>query len=160
MPELSTNTIKKIARTHNVVSRRQSLWMPREQTGGGESKPSDTIAVRITEQDADNPARFAWRQEFRTETGWEEGPRFSTVDEFPCYTLDETSTEDLTDQHVFITRAAFRVNDSIVRRWIIVGSAGSESIGNFQGQKHSMVTDNQDGWRLSFFCPADSSLLP
>jgi hypothetical protein len=34
------------------------------------------------------------------------------------------------------------------------------SSGNFEGQKHQMVSDNQAGWRLSFFCPGDSSLLP
>lgn len=48
---------------------------------------------------------------------------------------------------------------------VLIGAGGGgvtteSDSGTHEGQKHQMVTDNQTGWRLSFFCPGDSSLLP
>jgi hypothetical protein len=111
--------------------------------GGVNNPGNQCITVRITSMIDDGI--FAFQQERRIKTGWEEVTNGLTDQDgkFPAYTLDESDTTDLTDAHVTLVRIGSKDDsDKPIAAWVIVGAP--EAVGQYPGMVDQTGAANTD----------------
>lgn len=96
---------------------------------GAGANTNQCITAKLNTKDDTDPVYTSWVQERRTVSGWESVSNALTDKDgaYPAYSLDETSTIDLTGTHVVLLRVKIGSEDSGSSKewaWIVIDTSG------------------------------------